>query len=156
MLNYQFSNLFGAVHNTGRVIFTKDDSSILLSPIGNKILCLDLKHGTSQTLPIEARSNIDILHISTNGKILIVIDVNGYCIIINFPKQIITSYFNFRGKVNCLKISPDNNFLAVSINKSIKIFEMPKMKKEFEPFVLYRNYTSFHNEKITCLNWSND
>ncbi len=156
MLNYQFSNLFGAVHNTGRVIFTKDDSSILLSPIGNKILCLDLKHGTSQTLPIESRSNIDILDISTNGKILIVIDVNGYCIIINFPKQIITSYFNFRGKVNCLKISPDNNFLAVSINKSIKIFEMPKMKKEFEPFVLYRNYTSFHNDKITCLNWSND
>ena len=156
MLNYQFSNLFGAVHNTGRVIFTKDDSSILLSPIGNKILCLDLKHGTSQTLPIEARSNIDILDISSNGKILIVIDVNGYCIIINFPKQIITSYFNFRGKVNCLKISPDNNFLAVSINKSIKIFEMPKMKKEFEPFVLYRNYTSFHNDKITCLNWSND
>ena len=33
---------------------------------------------------------------------------------------------------------------------------MPRMTKEFEPFVLYRNYTSFHNEKITCLNWSND
>ena len=33
---------------------------------------------------------------------------------------------------------------------------MPRMTKEFEPFVLYRNYTSFHNDKITCLNWSND
>ena len=156
MLNYKFSNLFGAVHNTGKVIFIKDDSNILLSPIGNKILCLDLKHGTSQTLPIESRSNIDILDISPNGKILIVVDVNGYCIIINFPKQIITAHFNFRGKVNCLKVSPDNNFLAVAINKGIKIFEMPRMTKEFEPFVLYRNYTSFHNEKITCLNWSND
>ena len=77
MLNYKFSNLFGAVHNTGKVIFIKDDSNILLSPIGNKILCLDLKHGTSQTLPIESRSNIDILDISPNGKILIVVDVNG-------------------------------------------------------------------------------
>ena len=53
MLSYQFSNLLGIVHNTGRVLFLKDDTNILLSPLGNKILCLDLKYGTSQTLPIE-------------------------------------------------------------------------------------------------------
>ena len=33
---------------------------------------------------------------------------------------------------------------------------MPKMTKEYEPFVLYRNYTAWHSDKITCLNWSHD
>lgn len=94
--------------------------------------------------------------LSSNGKILIIVDINGFCLIINFPKQVIISHFNFRGKVSCLKISPDDNFVAVSINKSLKIFEMPKMTKEYEPFVLYKNYTAWHSDKITCLNWSHD
>lgn len=94
--------------------------------------------------------------LSSNGKILIIVDINGFCLIINFPKQVIISHFNFRGKVSCLKISPDDNFVAVSTFKSLKIFEMPKMTKEYEPFVLYRNYTAWHSDKITCLNWSHD
>ena len=55
-----------------------------------------------------------------------------------------------------MKISPNNKFLAVSINKGVQIFEMPNLKKEYEPFVLYRKYTSFHNDKITSINWSSD
>ena len=74
MLSYQFSNLLGIVHNTGRVLFLKDDTNILLSPLGNKILCLDLKYGTSQTLPIEIHSNIDFIDITSDSKILIIVD----------------------------------------------------------------------------------
>ena len=33
---------------------------------------------------------------------------------------------------------------------------MPKLKKEFEPLVLYKNYTHFHNDSITNLCWSSD
>ena len=156
MLSYQFSNLLGIVHNTGRVLFLKDDTNILLSPLGNKILCLDLKYGTSQTLPIEIHSNIDFIDITSDSKILIVVDILGYCLVINFPKQIVISHFNFRSKISALKISPNNKFLAVGINKAIEIFEMPNLIKEYEPFVLYRKYTSFHNDKITSINWSYD
>ena len=78
MLSYQFSNLLGIVHNTGRVLFLKDDSNILLSPLGNKILCLDLNYGTSQTLPIEIHSNIDFIDITSDSKILIIVDILGY------------------------------------------------------------------------------
>ena len=156
MLSYQFSNLLGIVHNTGRVLFLKDDTNILLSPLGNKILCLDLKYGTSQTLPIEIHSNIDFIDITSDSKILIIVDILGYCLVVNFPKQIVISHFNFRSKISGLKISPNNKFLAVSINKGIQIFEMPNLIKEYEPFVLYRKYTSFHNDKITSINWSYD
>ena len=156
MLSYQFSNLLGIVHNTGRVLFLKDDTNILLSPLGNKILCLDLKYGTSQTLPIEIHSNIDYIDITSDSKILIIVDILGYCLVVNFPKQTVISHFNFRSKINGMKISPNNKFLAVSINKGIQIFEMPNLIKEYEPFVLYRKYTSFHNDKITSINWSSD
>ena len=156
MLSYQFSNLLGIVHNTGRVLFLKDDTNILLSPLGNKILCLDLKYGTSQTLPIEIHSNIDYIDITSDSKILIIVDILGYCLVVNFPKQTVISHFNFRSKINGMKISPNNKFLAVSINKGIQIFEMPNLIKEYEPFVLYRKYTAFHNDKITSINWSSD
>ena len=156
MLSYQFSNLLGIVHNTGRILFLKDDTNILLSPIGNKILCLDLKYGTSQTLPIEIHSNIDYIDITSDSKILIIVDILGYCLAVNFPKQIVISHFNFRSKINGMKISPNNKFLAVSINKGVQIFEMPNLIKEYEPFVLYRKYTAFHNDKITSINWSAD
>ena len=156
MLSYQFSNLLGIVHNTGRVLFLKDDTNILLSPLGNKILCLDLNYGTSQTLPIEIHSNIDFIDITSDSKILIIVDILGYCLVVNFPKQIVISHFNFRNKISALKISPNNKFLAVGIGKGVEIFEMPNLIKEYEPFVLYRKYTSFHNDKITSINWSYD
>ena len=156
MLSYQFSNLLGIVHNTGRVLFLKDDTNILLSPLGNKILCLDLKYGTSQTLPIEIHSNIDFIDITSDSKILIIVDILGYCLVVNFPKQIVISHFNFRNKISTLKISPNNKFLAVGIGKGVQIFEMPNLIKEYEPFVLYRKYTTFHNDKITSINWSYD
>ena len=156
MLSYQFSNLLGIVHNTGRVLFLKDDSNILLSPLGNKILCLDLNYGTSQTLPIEIHSNIDFIDITSDSKILIIVDILGYCLVVNFPKQIVISHFNFRKKISALKISPNNKFLAVGVGRGVEIFEMPNLIKEYEPFVLYRKYTSFHNDKITSINWSYD
>ena len=156
MLSYQFSNLLGIVHNTGRVLFLKDDTNILLSPLGNKILCLDLKYGTSQTLPIEIHFNIDFIDITSDSKILIIVDILGYCLVVNFPKQIVISHFNFRNKISALKISPNNKFLAVGIGKGVQIFEMPNLIKEYEPFVLYRKYTAFHNDKITSINWSYD
>ena len=156
MLSYQFSNLLGIVHNTGRVLFLKDDTNILLSPLGNKILCLDLKYGTSQTLPIEIHSNIDFIDITSDSKILIIVDILGYCLVVNFPKQIVISHFNFRNKISALKISPNNKFLAVGIGKGVQIFEMPNLIKDYEPFVLYRKYTAFHNDKITSINWSYD
>ena len=156
MLSYQFSNLLGILHNTGRVLFLKDDTNILLSPLGNKILCLDLKYGTSQTLPIEIHSNIDFIDITSDSKILIIVDILGYCLVVNFPKQIVISHFNFRNKISALKISPNNKFLAVGIGKGVQIFEMPNLIKEYEPFVLYRKYTAFHNDKITSINWSYD
>ena len=75
MLNYQFSNLCGIIYNSGNITFTKDNNDFLLSPVGNKITCFDLKNGVSSTLPIESRSNIKYIDISPDGKTLISVDI---------------------------------------------------------------------------------
>ena len=59
-------------------MFTADDSDILLSPVGNKITAFDLKNGVTNTLPVESRSNISLIEISTDGKMLLMVDIGIY------------------------------------------------------------------------------
>lgn len=42
------------------------------------------------------------------------------------------------------------------MEKSLRLYELPQNHKEFEALVLYKNYTHFHNDTITCLNWTKD
>ena len=55
-----------------------------------------------------------------------------------------------------MKISNDGKFIAVGCEKSLRIFELPILKKEFEPLLIYKHFTHFHNDTISNLNWSND
>ena len=55
-----------------------------------------------------------------------------------------------------MKISSNGKFLAVAIQKSLRIYEMPCLAKEFEPLVLYKNYTRWQNDTIISINWSSD
>jgi periodic tryptophan protein 2 len=72
MLNYQFSNLLGAIYNTGNIKFTTDD--MLLSPVGNKVVYFDLKNGVTNALPIESRSNISHIDVSPDNRTLLIVD----------------------------------------------------------------------------------
>ncbi len=55
-----------------------------------------------------------------------------------------------------MKISPNGRFIAVGLQKSLRIYEMPNLSKEYEPLVLYKNYTRWQNDDIISINWSND
>ena len=63
------------MYNSGIIVF--DNENILLSPVGNKINCFDMINGSSYTLPIESRSNISLIDISPDNRIIIVIDVGN-------------------------------------------------------------------------------
>jgi len=55
-----------------------------------------------------------------------------------------------------MKISPNGKFVAVAVQKSLRIYEMPSLSKEYEPLVLYKNYTRWQNDTIISINWSGD
>lgn len=44
---------------------------------------------------------------SPDSKIMVIIDINGYALIVNLISQLVISHFNFKGKVKDGKFSPD-------------------------------------------------
>lgn len=54
-----------------------------------------------------------------------------------------------------VKFSPCGQYIAVSHEKQIHIWNTPGGKKEFAPFALHRRYTG-HSEAVTALDWSDD
>ena len=66
------------IYNAGNVVFTKDESDFLISPIGNKISVLDMKNGVTNSLPIEARSNIKLIEISPDNRTLVIVDLGNF------------------------------------------------------------------------------
>ena len=129
---------------------------MLLSPIGNKVTLFDLKNNKSQTLPFECRSNIDKIALSSDGKILILIDIDGYGLIINFRQKVILSHFNFRNPVSAISFSHDNKFFAIACDSRIRIFETPALKKSFAPLSLFKKYNKMHTGAVVNLSWSED
>jgi periodic tryptophan protein 2 len=70
--------LCGILYNSGNIHFTSDESDILLSPVGNKVTAFDLKNGFTNTLPVEARSNIALIEVSPDSKFLILVDIGRF------------------------------------------------------------------------------
>lgn len=148
--------MLGVVYRSGNLVFTHDDEDLLLSPIGNKVTVFDLKNNKSKTLPFECRSNIDKIAVSPDGKVLILIDVDGYALIINFRQRVVLSHFNFRSAVTAIAFSPDSKFFCIANDSRIRIFETPSLKKTFAPLSLYKKYNKMHTGAVISLSWSED
>jgi periodic tryptophan protein 2 len=156
MINYKFTNLFGVTYNSGNIQFSSNNPDLLYSPIGNKVTVFDIKNGGSKTLDIEARSNIHLIDI-TKKSLLISIDVNGYCILVNLIKNVVIGYFNFHEKAHSLKSSPCGNFICIGIKNGVQIYELPKfLTKQIEPLVFIKSYTGLHSDAVKSITWSND
>lgn len=122
-----------------------DDTQILLSPVGNKINMFDLRSNVARTLPFQSRGTIERLVLSPDNKTLLVIDRDGYALIINFEKLVVISHFNFHGEVTACEFSPDCRFFAVATGHKLKIFEAPNIyEKTYAPLLLYKKYGNLH------------
>ena len=148
-------NVLGVVYRDGDLTFNQVDD-LLISPIGNKVSVFDLKNNKSKTLPFEPRSNIERVAISPDGKVMILIDIDGYALIINFVQRVVLSHFNFRAPVSAIAFSNDSQFFAVACHNVIRIFETPSLKKTFAPLRLFKKYNKMHTDDVISLHWSAD
>jgi periodic tryptophan protein 2 len=153
-LNFKFTNLCGVVYKGGAVTFTPDGNT-LLSPVGNRVTAFDLVNHTSVTLPFESGRNIDLLAISPDGNLLLVIDEAGKALLVNYPRRIVLAPFNFHEKVRSVVFSPTGKYFTVSHGKHARIYKTPGLNKTFAPFVLVREHYG-HKEDVTCVDWSSD
>jgi periodic tryptophan protein 2 len=83
ILSFKFQNLIGSVYKHGNISFSPN-KNLLFSPIGNKLTCIDLEKynklisNISSTFTFESRSDIDLIAISPDSKILIAVDIDGF------------------------------------------------------------------------------
>ena len=151
--NYEFSNLCGTVYKHGNLVFSSDGNSVL-APVGNRVTVFDLVHHSSFTLPFENRKDVTRIVISPNGNILMTVDGDGGCLLINFPKRILLSHFMFKKEVKDVKFSPDSKFIAVTFGRQVQIWKAPSLICEFAAFTLIDTIAG-HSNDVVFLQWVN-
>jgi periodic tryptophan protein 2 len=111
--------------------------------------------------------------LSHDGRFLIVVDVDGHALFINFPRkvyyiyhlvnyslihsfiQVILQRMNFKKKVYDIKFSPDDTHFAVTYGNGCQIWKTPSIQREFAPLILSRTLSGLHDASC-CLDWSSD
>ncbi|CEG42709.1 WD40-repeat-containing subunit of the 18S rRNA processing complex [Plasmopara halstedii] len=151
---YQFKHLCGSVYSQGNVIFTPDGNSVL-SPVGNRVTQFDLINNTSRTFAFEARKNIERVAVSHNSRLLLIVDEDGRCLLINLKRGVVLYRFHFKQRVTALNFSPDDQYIAAAIGNKVQLWRTPGIVREFAPFVLHRTYTG-HYADVVSVSWSHD
>lgn len=64
-------------------------------------LLIDLVNHSSSVLPFESRKEIRLLSPSHDGRLLLVLDVDGRALLVNLQRRVVLHRFNFKKKV-CL------------------------------------------------------
>ncbi|KAE9361990.1 Periodic tryptophan protein 2 [Phytophthora fragariae] len=151
---YQFQHLCGSVYSQGNVVFTPDGNSVL-SPVGNRITQFDLVNNTSRTFAFEARKNVERIAVSHDSRLLLAVDEEGRCLLVNLKRGAVLYRFHFKQPVRALNFSPDDRFIAVTVGNKVQLWRTPGLVREFAPFVLHRTYTG-HYADVVSVSWSHD
>jgi periodic tryptophan protein 2 len=150
--SYRFSNLCGTVYKCGNLCFHPDGQT-LYSPIGNRVTAFQLAAHTSSTLDFETRSDVDRVAVSPDGRLLLVIDKDGFALAVNLLLGVVVHRFNFKARVRACVFSPDGRYFAIGTGKKLQTWRTPALEREFSPFVRHRVYTG-HYDDITSVAWS--
>jgi periodic tryptophan protein 2 len=168
--NYKLQRLCGAYYGnptttdayggngkgSGSNLIYTSNGNILISSVSNRVQVLDLQTHTVRTLPVEARSNVKCLALSPDDTLLLVIDVQGYAMVINFVRGVVLHRLKFKRKVRHARFSPCGDYIAVTHGKHVQVWFSPNhLRKEFSPLVLHRTYTG-QSSDVTRLEWSSD
>uniref|UniRef100_A0A0G4H9G1 Small-subunit processome Utp12 domain-containing protein n=1 Tax=Chromera velia CCMP2878 TaxID=1169474 RepID=A0A0G4H9G1_9ALVE len=151
MFSYRFSNLCGASYSGGNVIFSPD-GNCLITPVDARINVYDLTNNRAFTLPCENRQNIRRLALSPDGRIILSIDDQGHCLIVNFLKGVILSRINFKTRVHDAKFSPCGRYVAVTSDRRVTVWESPHIDLGWQLAKI--STIGGHADKVTSLDWS--
>ena len=152
--NYHFNRLVGSVYSRGDLTYTSSGNAIL-SPVGNRVSVFDLRTHDCRTLEFEARADIRCMSLTSDDRLLVVVDETNHGVLVNFKRGVVLHRFAFKSKVRCIVFSPCDEYFAVSDGKHTQVWVTPSLRREFSPFVLHRTYTGQHDD-IVHITWSLD
>ncbi|XP_053992723.1 uncharacterized protein LOC128883893 [Hylaeus volcanicus] len=153
MSSYTFANVCGAPFEGGQITFDKTGNCLLV-PSSNRVTVYDLRQNRVQTLPFEARQNIQYILCSPIMNILITIDVIGRAVVVNSTNSVILSRFSFSHPISAAKFSSCGKYLATASQKALKFWDVPTMENRW--FCSLRRKIQHHADTIVSVCWSCD
>lgn len=93
--------------------------------------------------------------VSHDSRLLLAVDEEGRCLLVNLKRGAVLYRFHFKQPVRALNFSPDDKFIAVAVGNKTQLWRTPGLVREFAPFVLHRTYTG-HYADVVSVSWSHD
>ena len=150
--SFCLSSLLGRAYSGGSVLFSADGSA-LFSPVGNRVVRLDLARHASSATGVECRSDVAVLALSPDGRALLAVDVDGRAVVVAPERRATIARFSFRGPVACVAFSPDGRLLAAGVGRTVQVWRAPSLEHSFSHFSLVKAFTVCH-DAVTSLDWS--
>lgn len=158
--HYKFSNLLGSVYNSGTVLFTPDGNS-LLSPVGNKIICYDLKNNKSLAYEFESDYNLSQLDLSKQGNLLIASSEKNHLYMFSLLSGTTLHRKEFKQakQINNVKFSNCGKYYLITLDSRALVYCTPGYvfnkdgQREISPFKIYKVYKDCYDD-IICCDWS--
>lgn len=158
--HYKFSNLLGSVYNSGTVLFTPDGNS-LLSPVGNKIVCYDLKNNKSLAYEFESDYNLSQLDLSKQGNLLIASSEKNHLYMFSLLSgtTLHRKEFKLGQQIHNVKFSNCSKFYLITLDNRALVYCTPGYvfnkdgQREISPFKIYKVYKDCYSD-IVCCDWS--
>ena len=91
----QLQNVCGCSYKQGNVEFMPDRNT-LLSPVGNRVTLFDLDANSSRTPDLQTRKDIQHIRVSPDGKLVVLVDVEGYSVGYDLERDRTLSHFRFK------------------------------------------------------------
>ncbi|KAG5185442.1 periodic tryptophan protein 2 [Tribonema minus] len=152
---YRLSRLLGSVHCNANVLFVPPDGTSVLTAVGNRVLWVDLVNHATSAMPFEARKDIELLAASHDGRILVVVDVEGRALLINLQRRVVLHRLNLKSRVRAVAFSPDDRYMAFAVGRTVEVWCTPGRRHQFAPLVLYKTYGG-STDDVTCISWAPD
>ena len=152
---YRLNRLLGSVHGNGNVVFVPPEGTAILSAVRNRVMYVDLVHHASSALPFECRKDVKLMAVSHDGRLLMVLDMDGRALLVNLQRRVVLHRLNFKAKVRAVAFSPNDQFIAVGVGKTVQVWRTPGRRHQFAPLALHRKYGGQSND-VTCLDWAAD
>lgn len=154
---FQFQNLLGTVYRKGNVVFTPDGRT-LISPVGTRVTLFDLARSATHTLPLETRRPIEVVAVSPDGQLLLLVDDASGCTLVSLPRRVVLAVvaLTHTGRVHAAQFSPDSQFFALAHGARVAVWRAPSaVTKQFAPFALKRRFGGLYDD-VLALDWSPD
>ena len=155
-MEYRCSRVAGAVHSSGNVVFSPT-SSVVYSAIGNRVGFVDLARTSANALGnFETRRDVDRLAMTSDGVLLVAIDVEGRLSAVNVPRRTVLHRLNLRARCRDAAFSADDGTLAVTHKRLVQLWLAPaRRRRELAAFSKLATFGGASGE-TTCLRWSAD